>query len=387
MPIFRRMKDFSMKIAPFQVEEFFAVYEFTTIHILCASDCESTSVAELLQMAGLSLADLGRTRLGYTESQGHPDLRAAISETYSDVQPDQVVVLSSPEEGIYLTMRTLLEPGDHVIVLTPAYNSLLNLAKHIGGEVSEWRLIPGQTGWCLDLNELETLVNSRTRLLVVNFPQNPTGFLPSLDEFISIIDFAKEHDLWLFCDEMYRGLERVEASRLPSAADLYTRCITLSGLSKVHGLPGLRSGWLVIRDASVRDDLINWKYYTSICAPAPSEFLALTTLQIQDKLIRRNRSLIEENISVATSFFNRWERQFTWRPPQAGSVALVGLNQPSATNYCHKLAKEAGVLLLPSSCLGYGDEHVRFGFGRADFTDCLDCLERYLEKNSFSTHQ
>jgi aspartate/methionine/tyrosine aminotransferase len=235
----------------------------------------------------------------------------------------------------------------------------------------------------LDLDQLNSLVSARTKLIVVNFPHNPTGFLPALDQLQSIINIARQHGAWIFCDEMYRGLELYGVETLPSMVDLYERSLVLAGLSKVHGLPGLRAGWLVIRDDVLRTELINWKFYTSICPPAPTEFLALAALQIQEQLISRNRSIIVENVAEAEAFFGRWPDLFTWRPPQASSVALVGLHQPSATDYCHHLAEEAGVLLLPSSCFGYGDEHVRMGFGRESFGKGLARLEAFLhsEKN------
>lgn len=368
-----------MHIPPFAIEQFFARYEFTTPHILCASDCESMPVAELLQLAGRSLAELGDLRLNYTESQGDPTLRSAIAGTYAAVHPDDVVVLTTPEEGIYLTMRTLLEPGDHVVVLTPAYDSLLNMARHVSGNVSEWEIQPVSDRWELDIDQLHQLVTPATRLVVVNFPHNPTGYLPTTDTFRELLNVCHQQGAWLFCDEMYRGLEFGDAERLPSAADSSQRSITLSGLSKVHGLPGLRSGWLIIKDEQIRSELINWKHYTSICPPAPSEFLAIAALQAQVKLISRNRSTIERNLAAAAPFFARWPDLFEWRPPQAGSVALVGLNQPSATEYCHNLAREAGVLLLPSSCMGYGDQHVRIGLGRFDFVDNLAHYERHLQ--------
>jgi aspartate/methionine/tyrosine aminotransferase len=178
---------------------------------------------------------------------------------------------------------------------------------------------------------------------------------------------------------MYRGLELNGLDTLPSMIEVTERGLVLAGLSKVHGLPGLRSGWLVVRDAHLRGEILNWKFYTSICPPAPSEFLALAALQAQEQLIARNRGLIERNLAAADGFFGRWRELFTWRPPRASSVALVGLDQPSVEAYCHRLAQEAGVLLLPSTCLGYGDGHFRMGFGRENFGEALARYEAFLE--------
>ncbi|MCA9873838.1 MAG: aminotransferase class I/II-fold pyridoxal phosphate-dependent enzyme [Anaerolineales bacterium] len=368
-----------MQIAPFTIEQFFAVYEFTTPYLLCSSDCESMTVGELLEMAERPSTSLSDLHLGYTETQGSPALRAQVAALYPALTPDDVVVLTAPEEGIFLALHTVLEPGDHVVVLTPAYDSLLNLAEHVSGNVSRWEVEAGNGRWQLNLQRLETLVTDQTKLLIVNFPHNPTGLLPTLSEFQAIIDIARRHNAWLFCDEMYRGLEASDDETLPSAATLYERAIVLSGLSKVHGLPGLRAGWLLIRDADLRGRLINWKHYTTICPPAPSEFLAQAALDAQDKLVARSRAIIAANLQTAEAFFSRWPEMFDWRPPQAGSVALVGLNVPSATDYCHKLAAESGILLLPSICLGYGDRHVRLGLGRRNFAANLERFETYLE--------
>jgi aspartate/methionine/tyrosine aminotransferase len=199
-----------------------------------------------------------------------------------------------------------------------------------------------------------------------------------LGEFKAIFDIARRANAWVFCDEMYRGLERDEAERLPSAVDLYGKAIVLAGLSKAHGLPGLRTGWLIVRDAAVRGALINWKHYTTICPPAPSEALAQVALRAHESLVQRSREIVTGNLVLAEAFFARRPELFNWRPPRAGSVALVGLDVPSATEYCHALAREAGVLLLPGPYLGSDDQHVRFGFGRASFAAALAHYDQYL---------
>jgi aspartate/methionine/tyrosine aminotransferase len=340
------------------------------------------TVEELLALSGQDFTALGELQLGYTESQGNPQLRAAVAASYESAEANDVIILAAPEEGIYLAMRALLDPGDHVVVLTPAYDSLLNMAQHVSGNVSQWEIQAEEGRWQIDLEQLETLVTAKTKLIVVNFPHNPTGFLPDDAEMAAVVAVARRHGAWLFCDEMYRGLELHGRETLVSAVDRYDRALVLAGLSKVHGLPGLRAGWLVVRDAELREELINWKFYTSICASAPSEFLAQAALQAQQKLVARNRRLIESNLAVAEPFFERWSDRFIWRPPVAGSIALVGLNTPSATDYCHWLAREAGVLLLPSSCLGYGDRHVRMGFGRENFGRGLAHYEAFLQVES-----
>ncbi len=372
-----------MKIKPFHTERFFAVHEFSAPYILCASDCESLSVGELLEMAGGASPRkaLDELRLGYTESQGAPALREQIAELYTGVGAEQIIGLSAPEEGIFLTMHALLEAGDEVIVLTPCYDSLSNVAEYLGCRVVRWSLVDGPGGWRLDLDALERLVTPRTRLVVLNFPHNPTGYLPSHDEWRAIVQTVERVGAWLFSDEMYRGLEYDPAARLPSGCDLYERAITLAGLSKTYGLPGLRAGWLALADPSLRDRILGWKDYTTICASAPAEILAQVALRVGEQLAARNRGIILDNLALAEPFFSRWETVFRWNRPQAGSVAFVGLRGRSARDFSDKLVAEQGVLLLPSVGLGFGDGHVRFGFGRLNFGVGLEQLDLYLARH------
>jgi aspartate/methionine/tyrosine aminotransferase len=330
-----------MKIAAFETEQFFAQYEFTTPYQLCASDCESISIAELLSLAGDSLENFGEQRLIYTESQGQHELRESIAGLYSTVSPDDVVVLGTPVEGIYLAARALLEPGDEVIVLSPAYDALVNMFEHVVGSnnVKKWEFRSSEAGWYLDLQDLRNLISQRTRMVVVNFPHNPTGFLLSAGlqkELAAIVD---EHDLWLFYDEMYFGLVHSGTKAIPSAADVSKKSIVLSGLSKTHGLPGLRCGWLIIQDEEVRENIMNWKYYTSICPPVATEYLAIAALRVWEVLRDRNVARIEKNLELADAFFTRWPELFTWRRPMAGSTALVGYHVPSAFLQCKRSRK------------------------------------------------
>jgi aspartate/methionine/tyrosine aminotransferase len=382
-----------MKIKPFHTERFFAAHEFTAPYILCASDCESLTVDELLQLAGAYWASMGELWLGYTESQGAPALREQIAELYAHVSADQVIGLGAPEEGIFVAMHTLLEPNDEVVVLAPCYDSLLNVAQYLGCRVARWflaeageapgnRQMDGAGGWRLDLDALRRMITLRTKLVIVNFPHNPTGYLPSQEEWQALVQIVGRAGAWLFSDEMYRGLEYDPAGRLPSGCDLYERAITLGGLSKTYGLPGLRTGWLALQDASLQDRILGWKDYTTICASAPSELLAQIALGIGDVLAERNRRIIQDNLALAEPFFARWRSVFRWNRPQAGSVALAGLRDQSAREFSERLVAEQGVLLLPSTGFGFGDGHVRFGFGRLSFPDALEQLDSYLARRS-----
>jgi len=372
-----------MKIAPFSTEQFYAKYEFTTPYQLCNSDCETITVEELLKLAEIPLEQFGQLSLGYTETLGHPLLRERIAETYSRASTDDVVMLATPVEGIYLVAHAALDPGDEVIVLTPAYDALINTFEHVVGSshVRRWKFVPDKSNsrWELDFDQLKSLVSPQTKMLVVNFPHNPTGYLPTQDQLDDLVNFIEQNNLILFCDEMYFGLIHSGTPEIKSAADATVRAIVLSGLSKTYGLPGLRTGWLVIQDEALRDNIINWKFYTSICASAPSEFLALAAWKVRHQLRDRSVAQIEHNLKLADSFFARWPELFTWRKPMAGSTALVGMNVPSVSDFANQLAEQAGILIQPAVTLGPDDQHLRMGFGRAAFGEALEKFEAYLE--------
>jgi len=366
-----------MTIREFQLERYFARWEFTAPHLLSASDCETMSVGELLDVAGTPLSALAELRLGYTESQGDPALRATIARFHAHVTADDVVVTNAPEEAIFLTMVALLSAGDRVVVQTPCYQSLFELAAYRGCAVHPWPMLETEGGWRMDLDHLADLMTADTRLLVVNAPHNPTGYLPTAAELDAILDLAARHNTWLFCDEMYRGLEYAPTDRLPSASDRYPRAISLWGMSKTFGLAGLRIGWLASQDRQLVASLLRLKDYTTICSSAPGEFLARLALERAEAIIRRNVGIIQTNLGHIRQFMIRWSALFAWREPLAGPVAFVRLRKGSAAAFC-EMACERGVLLVPSTLFDSGDSYIRWGLGRRGFPEGLAALEAYL---------
>jgi aspartate/methionine/tyrosine aminotransferase len=200
-----------------------------------------------------------------------------------------------------------------------------------------------------------------------------------------LIREADESGLLIFCDEMYYGLRNQDTPWIPSAADLSDRSIVLSGLSKTYGLPGLRCGWLVVHDTNLRDSIVNWKFYTSICPPVPTEFLAEAALQVAEELRSRNQARIARNLVIAEDFFSRWPQLFKWRRPLAGSTALVGFDVPSVEDLSARLAEQEGILIQSARMLGGDDQHMRLGLGREDFPLALERFESWLCKSDLDS--
>lgn len=371
-----------MSIMPFQLERYFAKYEFSARYLLSSSDCESLSMQELLAMADPEMHDLWeQLRLGYTESWGHPLLRHEIAGLYQGI--DQLDVLTVvPEEGIYLTMRALLKPGDHMICTFPGYQSLYEVAHSIGCEVTSWEPDEEQ-GWEFPLADLEEKIRPNTRLVVVNFPHNPTGFLPGRDEFIALMNLVRQSGAYLLSDEMYRFLEVEPGTTLPAACEFYERAISLFGLSKTFGLPGLRAGWLVSPDSQLLEQISRLKDYTTICGSAPSELLAIIALRNRREIINQQTARVRRNAALLKAFIVEHPDRFTLNPPIGGSICfprMLGVENTYA--FCEQLVKDSGIMMAPSRVFQYGDQHVRVGIGRENFPDVLELFARYLDQES-----
>ena len=368
---------------PFKLERYFAQYEFKVRYLLSASDCEGLTQRELLALADAdSLARWDALTLGYTESQGLPALREEVARMTLGISADDVLILT-PEEGIFIAMQTLLDAGDHVICVAPAYQSLYEIARSRGYTVTPWHARPGTDGWTFDLDELKRSITPRTKLLVINFPHNPTGYLPLRAELDAIVSLAAQHGLMVFSDEMYRGLEYQRGDRLPAMCGLYEKGISLSGMSKSYALPGLRIGWLATRDREMMSRWMHAKDYTTICSSAPSEVLALMGLRAREAILARNLQIIRANLDAAENFFSEFASLFTWRRPRAGSVAFAQWRGPQPVEqWCQAVLDAQGVMIVPGSLFDVEGGYFRLGLGRRNFAEALTHVREYLQRGS-----
>jgi len=370
-----------MKIKPFKLERYFARYEFSAPYLLCTSDCEALSTNELLEMSDNNALKLwNELKLGYTESQGHPVLREEISKLYQAINPEDVMVLA-PEEGIFIAMNTILEEGDHVISTFPGYQSLYEVANAIGCRVSKWT--PRQKEeWNFEPEDLENLINNNTKLIVINFPHNPTGANISEDDLQQIINMARQQNIIVFSDEMYRFLEYEKAERLSSACDLYENAVSLFGMSKSFGLAGLRIGWLTTKNKELFQKFANYKDYTTICNSAPSEILAIMALKAKNQILERNMNIIQNNLRLLDEFFQEHKTLFDWPKPKAGPIGFpeLKLDKP-VSEFCTDLVEKQGVMLLPANQYDFEGNNFRIGFARENMPQALEQLEEYINKN------
>jgi aspartate/methionine/tyrosine aminotransferase len=366
-----------MRISPFKLERYFARYEFDVEYVLCASDCESLTVQDLLALEPDAHVRFMQHWLGYTESQGSPTLRREISRIYSTISPEQVLVHAGAEEAIFLFMHAVLEPGDHLVVHWPCYQSLFEVAQSIGCEVTRW-VAREANGWALDLDELRAHMRPNTRAIVVNTPHNPTGYLMSRADYAELHDIAQAHGVLLFSDEVYRESEYHPQDRLPAGCDLGPHALSLGVTSKTYGLAGLRIGWIATHNAELYRRMAVLKDYTTICSSAPSEFLAEIALRHREQLTARNLDLIADHLALLDAFFARHAGRFAWRRPAAGPIAFPRLVDEDVEAFCDALVKQSSVLLLPGTLYDHPGNHFRIGFGRRNLPQALDQLEAFL---------
>jgi aspartate/methionine/tyrosine aminotransferase len=368
-----------MQLPPFKLERYFARYEFKTEFLLCSSDCEAMSIEDLLGLEPGAAEKFQQVWLGYTESQGSPALRAEICRLYEMIQPEDILVHTGAGEAIFLFMFAAFKEYDHVIVHSPGYQSLAEVARAAGCDTSPW-MAREENNWALDLDELRHLMRTNTKAIILNTPHNPTGYLMSRQDFEAVNKFAQENNLLFFSDEVYRESEYDPSTRLPAACDLGEHAISLGVTSKTYGLAGLRIGWIATKNKKIYDKMASLKDYTTICNSAPSEFLAEVAMRNRHKLVERNLGIIKNNLSVMDDFFARHTKLFSWVRPQAGSMGFPRYRGRDVEIFCDELVKKAGVLLLPGSVYDDARNHFRLGLGRKNLPQAVERVDEFLSK-------
>ena len=370
-----------MKIKPFKLERYYTLYEHSAKYSLCNSDCEAMTIADLLAKEEGAKEAFDKMWLGYTETQGNPELRRDIARIYSKIGADNLIVCTGAQEPIYLFAHALLEAADEVIVQTPCYQSLQSVPESIGCKVSEWqvRYTDGAPGF--DLAELKSLITNKTKAIFLNAPHNPTGFLFTHEQQAEIIGLARKHGIYILCDEVYRELEHDPTVALPAFADIYEKGVSIGVMSKAYGLPGLRIGWLATQDRSVQEEVSILKEYTTICNSGPSEFLAGVALRNRHGILKRNLEIIRTNLSLYDDFFARHAGLFSWYRPQAGPIGFVKMHfDTDDAAFCARVLNESKTLLLPGSIYDYGG-YFRVGFGRKAIPEALAQFDAFVAES------
>ncbi len=364
----------------FKLEEYLTKYEFSAKYLLCCSDAESFTMSEIIDMAAPEDKRLwDELALRYTEPYGHPLLRKQIANLYSGLSDENILCFAGAEEGIFCALSALIEAHDHVIVLTPCYQSLLEIPKSKGAEITEIKL-KEEMNWRIDLQSIQREIKPNTKSIVINFPHNPTGQIIEEDELKGLIDICESNGIWLFSDEVYRLLGNPELPWASPATCLYDKALSLGVMSKAFGMAGLRIGWIACKDKEVIYKMKLMKDYLSICNSAPAEILSMIALNNREEILERNNKIVADNLKFLDEFFLEYNHLFEWVRPQGGCVGFVQYKGTGTVEaFCERLMSAQNVLLLPESVYDYNGNYFRIGFGRKNMPECLSQLKEFLQ--------
>lgn len=379
-----------LDLPDFLLETFFSKWEFKARYHLTASDAEAMTVAEVLALG----SDDDRhayenLHLGYTPTWGTEALRDAVANSYNGAAAEDVLGFAGAGEALFWAMQLFVNAGDHVIVTVPNYQSIESIPIASGVDVEGLPIWSGEgqgLSWTLDLDRFEAMIRPETSLVSVNFPNNPTGFVPDKKTWAAFNMLCHERNIRVVSDEVYRGVEINRDNTLPAAAEINPSALSISVTSKAYGLPGLRVGWILSQDRAALSRLERAKHYTSICNSGPSEHLAVIALNNGDKILAKNRAIVAENDKEVHRFMARHTDLFEYETPVGSCVAFPRyLGSDGVDAFCTRAVEEDGVMLLPPSVYRSGLAEVpmdrfRIGIGRSNVPECLDALERHLQK-------
>jgi aspartate/methionine/tyrosine aminotransferase len=357
-----------VKIETFALERWMSTWEVKVEYDIAESGIFPMSTRELLDFEppverDQLLSRLLDLRLGYSEARGTEELRTAISRTYEETGPEEILVTTGAIEANFLLFNALLEAGDHVVAVYPAYQQLFSVARAIGCDVSLWELRP-ENGFKYDLDELRGLVTSKTKLIVINTPHNPTGAMLSEDQVREIYALAESVDAIVLSDEVYRWLELPGGDPFaPPTRDLGPRGTSVGTISKPFGLPGLRIGWIAA-SADLIAKCWGMRDYVSLSPGKLNDALAVLAFKHLDRIVERTHGIVGENIPAASRWFAEHADLVSWTPPRGGLLALMRYNlaMPSK-ELSDTLAADYSVMLAPGSAFGY-EGHLRLGVGQ-----------------------
>ncbi|MBU9826581.1 aminotransferase class I/II-fold pyridoxal phosphate-dependent enzyme [Rahnella perminowiae] len=352
---------------------------------LSSSYPESMDLDTLFELAGKEhRAPFMQTMLDYPPLRGTPALLDAIASTYQKIIAQDIISFAGADEAIYASFQMLLKSGDHAVVITPNYQSLESVPLSLC-DVSGVAL-DADNDWALDTGKIRDALRPNTKVLVINFPHNPTGALISRAQLDELIDLCRERGIWIFSDEVYRLTEFDPADRLPQLADIYERGISLNVTSKAYGLPGLRIGWVACQDKTWMLELERMKQYLSICNSMPGEVLTTIALNARIPILERVMERSRRRLASLTAFLARYPHLFQLSLPKAGVLTFVRYTgAEGAEAFATQLVQQAGVMVIPSVAYGsalnaVSEDFLRIGFGRENLDEALGEMGKWLDK-------
>lgn len=341
-----------MNIKPFQVEEWMNAYEVGAKYNIAETCVDSISLNELFALTGEDsekfLSELCGRRLTYGDIEGAPIFRQGICRLYKTLSSQNVIPTHGAAGANHHVFYSLVNPGDRIISIMPTYQQLYSIPESLGADVQLLHLT-AENGFLPDLEELKKLAVPGTKMICINNPNNPSGALIAPDMLKAIVDIAGSVDAYVLCDEVYRHLTQTD-EWCDSIADLYEKGISVSSMSKVFSLAGIRLGWIATRDKAAIRAFFSHRDYNLISCGMLDEAIAGLALMHSDKLLARNKKIVRENLAVLDAWIQD-EPHLHYVRPRAGTTALIyyDFDIPSY-QFCEQMYHTTGAFVTPGDC-------------------------------------
>ncbi|ACQ51634.1 aminotransferase [Clostridium botulinum] len=341
-----------MKIKTFKVEQWMNQYENDATYNLAETCIDSLTLRELLNLAGKNfeeyMTSLGDIRMTYSHIYGSYNLLKGIASLFQDVKAEEIIPTHGAIGANHQVLITLLEPGDGMVSVAPTYQQHYSIPESINAEVNILNLLP-ENNFLPDLQELKKMVNSNTKLITINNPNNPSGSLIPVELLKQIVDIAKSVDAYVLSDEVYRGISE-DGSYMPSIVDFYEKGISVGSMSKIFSLAGLRLGWIVSKDEKIINLCKERRDYDTISCGVLDDIFASLALENKDAILERNRKIVMTNRALLHQWVSS-EPRVSYVKPVAGNTALIYYDvDMHSYEFCEKLLKETEVFYTPGEC-------------------------------------
>lgn len=370
-----------MKIKPFAVEEWMNAWEVGAKYNIAETCVDSISMNELFELTGEDKTEflnrLCARRLSYGDIEGLPEFRKGVCGLYKTLNIENIVPTHGASGANHHVFYSLISPGNRVVSIMPTYQQLYSIPESYGADVQILHLSK-ENNYLPDLEKLRRLVTPKTKMICINNPNNPTGALMSEQMLREIVEIARSADAWILCDEVYRHLSQ-EDGWCPSIVDLYEKGISVSSMSKVFSLAGLRLGWIATHDMSVVKSCLSHRDYNLVSCGVFDEMLAAAALKHRDKLLERSRKIVRENLQILDDWVGS-EPHVNYVKPKAGTTALVYYDLDiSSYEFCEEMYKKTGAFVTPGDCFEVPHSmRIGYAYGKQDLIDGLKAISEYI---------
>ena len=370
-----------MKIKPFAVEEWMNAWEVGAKYNIAETCVDSISMNELFELTGEDKTEflnrLCARRLSYGDIEGLPEFRKGVCGLYKTLNIENIVPTHGASGANHHVFYSLISPGDRVVSIMPTYQQLYSIPESYGADV-QILYLSKENNYLPDLEKLRRLVTPKTKMICINNPNNPTGALMSEQMLREIVEIARSADAWILCDEVYRHFSQ-EDGWCPSIVDLYEKGISVSSMSKVFSLAGLRLGWIATHDMSVVKSCLSHRDYNLVSCGVFDEMLAAAALKHRDKLLERSRKIVRENLQILDDWVGS-EPHVSYVKPKAGTTALVYYDLDiSSYEFCEEMYKKTGAFVTPGDCFEVPHSmRIGYAYGKQDLIDGLKAISEYI---------